>query len=193
MTYGTNAPVGFVPEKYLNNSTWSGQFGNYQIVDAYATSLFLGDPVTLTGGYLIIGATSAPLVGIFAGCSYVTLAGINTFSPYWPASTSTLAAVGATAQVVDDPNVLFNVQLDATAADQVDIGENANFVSHAGNTVTGISGYALGDPATGNATYNFKVNSLVPVPNNVFGTTYNNVFVTINNHIYKGGTGTVGV
>ena len=193
MSYGTNAPIGFVPEKYLNNSAWSGQFGTYLIEDSYATGLYTGDPVTLSGGYLVIGSTSEALVGIFAGCSYVTTTGTYVFSPYWPASTATQATAGATAQVVDDPNVLFNVQINTGAITQANIGNNANFVTGSGSTTTGNSGYSLGTPATGNATYCFKVNSLVPVPNNTFGTNYNNVFVLINNHLYKGGTGTAGV
>lgn len=193
MSYGVNAPVGFVPEKHLDGSTWNGQLNTFLIQNAYATSLFTGDPVTLASGYLVIGVNDSGLLGVFQGCNYVNATGTYVFSPYWPASTATQGSVGANGQVVVDPTVLYNVQLDASAATQASIGQNAQFVAHAGSTVTGNSGYALGAPATGNATYCFKVESLVPVPGNTFGLTYNNVFVLINNHLFKGGTGTAGV
>lgn len=196
MSYGVNAPIGFVPEMHLNGSTWNGQFTDYLIQDSYATSLFTGDPVVLALGYLTIASTSAPVLGIFVGCRYVSATGTYVFSPYWPASTATQGSIGAVAQVVDDPTVLFNVQMYSGVsggAVQANIGNNANFETGTGSTVTGNSGYSLNTPATGNATYNFKIVRLVPVPGNVFGINYNNVFVKINNSPYQGGTGTVGV
>ena len=199
MSYGVNASIGFVPEKHLDGSTWNGQYTDYLIEDAgspYASSIFTGDPVVLSGGYLILASTSAPVLGIFQGCRYVNTSGTFVFSPYYPASTNTQAEVGVVAQVVDDFTVMFNVQMYSGVsggAVQANIGNNANFFAATGNTVTGNSGYSLNTPATGNATYNFKIVSLVPVPGNVFGINYNNVFVIINNHPYKGGTGTVGV
>lgn len=196
MSYGTNAPFGLQPRQHLNGSTWTGQINTYQIQDAYATSLFTGDPVTMSGGYLIVGVAGSAILGVFQGCSYVTAAAVVTFAPYWPASTSTQSTVGATAFVCDDQSVLYDVQnSSATPIAQADIGKNANFVAGSGSTVTGQSAYALDYTtlATGNATRNLKVLGLVPRPGNTFTTAYNNVYVLINNNVFGSSTGTVGV
>lgn len=196
MSYGTNAPFGLQPRMHINGSVWTGQVNTYQIQDAYATSLFTGDPVTLSGGYLVIGVAGSAVIGVFQGCQYTTAASVVTFAPYWPASTSTAQTAGAVAFVCDDQSVLYDIQSNsATPIAQTDIGKNANFVAAAGSTVTGQSGYALdySTLATGNATRNLKVLALVPRPGNTFSTAYNNVYVLINNNVFGSGTGTVGV
>jgi len=199
MSYGTNAPQGLQPRKHQNGSTWNGQLSPYAISNAYATSLFKGDPVTLGSGYLAIGVAGSAVIGVFWGCKYQNAAQTFIFSPYWPASTATLASAGAEAYVVDDPTVLYDIQTDGAVAgdafNQADIGSNANFIAGAGSTITGQSAYALDSTtmATGNATRNLKIVELVPQPGNVFGLPYNNAYVKINNHVYEGGTGTVGV
>ncbi len=198
MSYGTNAPQGLQPQQHQNGSTWNDQLSPYKISDAYGTSLFKGDPVTLGSGYLAIGVAGSAIMGVFWGCKYINSAGTYIFSPYWPATTSTFATLGADAFVVDDPTVLFNIQLNGTLSGglvQSAIGSNANFVAGAGSTVTGQSGYMLDSNtiATGNATRNLKIVALTPNVSNAFGVTYNNALVKINNDIYQGSTGTVGV
>lgn len=195
MSYGTNAPFGLQPRMHMNGSVWNGQTQTFQISDAYGTSLFTGDPVTLGSGYLAIGVAGSAIIGVFQGCLYTTAASVITFSPYWPASTSTAQTLGAEAYVCIDTTVLYDVQnSSATPIAQADIGKNANFVAGSGSTITGQSGYALdySTLATGNATRNLKVVSLVPRPLNTFSTPYNNVYVSINNDVFQGGTGTVG-
>lgn len=195
MSYGTNAPFGLQPRKHMSGSVWNGQTQPYTVQDSYATSLFTGDPVTLGGGYLVIGVAGSAIIGVFQGCIYTTAASVITFSPYWPASTATAQAAGAEAFVCVDTSVLYDIQnSSATPIAQTDIGKNANFVAGSGSTVTGQSAYALDYTtlATGNATRNLKVVSLVGRPLNTFATAYNNVYVTINNDVYQGGTGTVG-
>lgn len=195
MSYGTNAPQGFQPQQHADGSVWNEQLSPYKISDSYATSLFKGDPVTLGSGYLAIGVAGSAIMGVFWGCKYINTTGTYIFSPYWPASTATFASAGADAFVVDDTTVLYNIQLSGAGITQANIGSNANFVAGAGSTVTGQSGYALDSTtvATGNATRNCKIRALTPNPNNVFGGNYNNALVSINNDIYNGGTGTVGV
>jgi hypothetical protein len=195
MSYGTNAPFGMQPRQHLNGSVWNGQVNTYQIQDAYGTSLFTGDPVTLSGGYLVIGVAGSATIGSFQGCLYTTAGSVITFAPYWPASTSTLGTVGATAFVCDDQTVLYDMQINASTIVQADIGKNANFVANAGSTISGQSGYAIDNTtvATGNATRNLKIMGIVPRPGNDFGVTYNNAYVMINNNVFNSGTGTVGV
>lgn len=206
---GVNAAKGFIPKQYLNGTTYSGQVSPYDLIDNYAVSLFTGDPVTFdTNGTIKIGVAGAATIGIFQGCQYIGTDGQTHYSPYWPAYTRTLGGVNATAYIADDPNLLFDVQAVNSAGGgvnstirQIDFGNNINFVIAAGNTVTGLSATNI-DPNTINttATLNCKIIRMVPIPGNnpgVYGapTTYlyNNALVLINNHIYKGGTGTLGI
>lgn len=195
MAYGVNAPFGMQPRQHINGSTWNNQVSTFLIQDSYATSLFTGDPVTLSGGYLVVGVAGSAIIGAFQGCLYTTAGSLITFAPYWPASTATLATVGATAFVVVDQTVLYDMQTSGTGITQANIGNTANFVAGSGSTVTGQSAYAIDSTTinTGNATYNLKIMGLVPRPGNVFGVNYNNAYVMINNNLFNSGTGTAGV
>jgi hypothetical protein len=205
--YGTNSPFGLKPSR-----GWDGTTNPYLIASGYATSLYKGDPIVpLADGTIGIGAVAGPLLGVFWGCKY-TLSSGTVHSDYWPGATVTLNAANATAYIIDDPNVLFDIQVSTSANAQnptmtlANINSNANLglvtggvlpVNPAtGSTVTGLSGYYL-DISTatgaGNATYALKVMQLTPFINNAFGINFNNVIVQINNHILKGGTGTAGV
>ena len=213
MSYGMNAPVGLRPTYMLSGATWNEQTSDYLIAPAYGTSLFTGDPVTWANtGTIAIGVGGnaggqGPIMGVFMGCEYL-LNGTYVYSPYWPAGTTPDNGTYATAFVVDDPNVVFDIQVASNAAFanptivQADMGLNANFVvagvgnPAAGSTVTGQSAYYLIyetlTPGT-SATLNLKLLRFTPNPTNIPGANYNNALVIINNHQYKGGTGTAGV
>lgn len=195
MSYGTNAPQGFQPLKSQAASLWNDQLDPFRVQDAYAFSLFKGDPVILAGGYITIGTAGSAVSGVFWGCKYINAIGTYIFSPYWPASTSTFNTAGAECFVVDATSTLFNIQLSGTGIAQTNIGNNANFVAGAGSTITGVSGYALDSTtvATGNATRNCKIIELTPNPTNAFSVSYNNAVVRLNNQIFNSGTGTAGV
>jgi hypothetical protein len=235
MSYGNNqnSPNGFKPYSYENGALWNGAQGEYLITSGYATSLFEGDPVTLLAdGTIGIGVAGAGIIGVFQGVTYINAQGEPVFTNWWPAATATQGAVAAVAKVVDDPSVLFDIQVSTdtgtpgpvnpVALAQADIGQNANFsetvnsfnptvapnvVTYAanpatGNTRTGISGYYLDYGSLGaGATLSLKILRLTPIPGNVSsagGTAsgtlnFNNALVLINNHVFKGGTGTAGV
>lgn len=201
MSYGTNAPQGLQPRFYLSGANWNGALSEYQIVSGYATNLFSGDPVYCGNGAndgAIVIATAGdgnPLLGVFMGCKYINSAGVQVYSPYWPASTATQGAVNATAFVVDDPNVIFDIQTAATPVGiaQSNIFSNGNLSAGAGSTITGQSAWVLNATLNTTATFQVKLLRLTPVPTNVASAAYNNVCVLINNHFFKGGTGTLGV
>jgi hypothetical protein len=199
MAYGTNAPFGFRPVRYLNGTAWTGATNPYPIASAYSTSLFQGDPlIPLADGTIGIGTAGNPGVGIFWGVKYRDSAGNYQFSKYWPASTVTFNSETAEAQVIDDPFLLFSAQEAATSSTAgtalalADRNLNINFKSGTGSTLTGQSAYFL-DNATEATTssLNFKIYGLDPTPGNVVGS-YANWLVTWNNHVYKGGAGTTG-
>lgn len=213
MSYGTNAPWGLRPRALLTGATFNNQTNQYQIASGYATSLFTGDPVQWANtGTVVVGTggtagAQTTSLGVFAGCEY-TLNGVVVFSPYWPSGTVPDNGANATAFIIDDPNVLFDIQVASTAGAgaptiaQTNIGLNANYAvggagnPAAGSTITGQSAYFLSfetlTPGT-SATLNLKLVQLTPVPGNNSGVSYNNALVLINNHFYKGGTGTAGI
>ena len=86
------------------------------------------------------------------------------------------------------------VQCSGTAAVTAP-GRNAVIVTTtAGSTITGISGQQVDVPATGNATYAWKVIGVYNAPgNNDLTADYAELIVKPNNHLYNAGTGTAGV
>lgn len=215
MAYGTNAPKGFQPTSYINGSTWTGQTNEYPIQDAYATTIYYGDPVYLATDGTIIRAVlgtpfTTPLLGIFVGVKYKsttaaqTNQGLQSYSKYWPGATDLPTGMVAYAQIVDDPNVLFDVQLAGAGSDAVlftALNKNAgSLAATTGSTLTGESNAAIdyATAAAANPTYSFKIVRFTPQPGNPIppgnaGTVaYPNVLVKINNHVF-GSTGTAGV
>lgn len=213
MSYGTNAPQGFVEETPLLSHTSNSKVGHYTIATGYATAIYTGDPVAkVAGGTLVRGVAGAAVVGVFKGVVFTDSTGTTQYFPYWPAATT---ATNIDAYVLDDPYAEFNIQvtgnnpISATpTVNAVDIGKNANFVIAAGSTATGYSGTSLNIASLDvTATLNCALIRLTPgfgstvvgaagtptSQQNAFGTLYNNVVVTFNNHVQKGGTGTLGV
>lgn len=200
MTYGTNAPLGLVPVAHADGSPWNGATNEYAITSAYATSIFLGDPVTtLADGSIGIGVAGSAIRGIFMGCMYqLASQPLITNSFYWPASTAVKTGTVPVAYIMDDPSVLLDVQetngssAAGTPLALADRGLNINFVVGSGNTATGLSTSSLNNTTENTtAALNLKLIRLTPRPGNVVGS-FANWLCTINNHQFKGGTGTVG-
>jgi hypothetical protein len=202
----------------ITGAPWNGQMNQYPIADSYAESLFTGDPVMTADNGTIIIAPAGPVLGVFMGCTYLNTSGVLVTSAYWPANTATFRAQGAQALIVDDPNVLFDIQVSnngntISGIQAADINNNFSFAvagngggatnPAAGSTITGQSAYYLDYATIANtAALSLKAMALTPYPGNIFATTtpavvgtgaYNNVLVILNNHILKGGTGTAGV
>ncbi len=65
-----------------------------------------GAPATFAG----VGAATA--IGVFLGCEYTLPTGVVVKSPYWPgATTAVLAGSTIKANVIDDPDVVYDVQV----------------------------------------------------------------------------------
>lgn len=198
MSYGTNAPMGLVPFRYLNGATFNGATNQYRILNTYASSIFTGDPVTLANdGTITRGAAGAACVGVFQGCQYIDSNGDVKWLPYWPGNPGVLTGQQATCFVIDDPNVVFSIQeTDAsgnagTPLSLADVGLNANFLYTAGVTATGQSRVSLNNASEGvTDTLNLKILALDPTVPNAVGN-FANWLVTLNNHRYR--TGITGV
>lgn len=104
------------------------------------------------------------------------------------------AVSGEYVWVYDDPNQQFECQSDDASIDNAD-DSNANYdvVCGSANTTYKRSGMELdGDTGGTLATRQLKLLRIVPSPNNALGANVKCI-VLINNHCYKGGTGTAGL
>lgn len=154
----TAAPYGLRPVKRADGMPYAGAVSHYLIDPAgEATNLFYGQVVHIgADGYIALstatgadGTTNAlptgtnltGSLGVFVGCEYDNDMGQRVQSQYYPSG-----ALNAVAYVVDDPNVLFQAQLDGVI-DQSDIGANTFFAAaqstSTGSTATGNSTSAL--------------------------------------------------
>jgi hypothetical protein len=148
--------------------------------------------VTVYDGYLVkfAPATHTAAVGVFNGCNYIDpTTGKPTWKNYYPGSVN-ITQGEITADVLDDPNQLFIVQVDESVA-QTDIGKNADVVGTGGSTTTGVSTMELDSSTIAKtAALNLKIVGLWDVPGNEFGTNAV-VVVKINEHLY-GSAGVAG-
>lgn len=148
----SSAPFGLKAVRHMTGGEI--QSNAYTIASGYNTNIFTGDPVLqTTDGSIIIavgtaGSASQNIVGVFAGCKYTAADGSQKYSKYWPAST---VATNIEAYVIDDPNVIFLIQTDATGATDADRGQLVDVRIGSGNTLTGKSTTYL-DTTTGGAT-----------------------------------------
>jgi hypothetical protein len=187
-----NKPFGFRPVGKVGSNYDNQGLTQYKISNNYGTALYQGDSVKLSGGYLAIATTGAAIVGVFQGCYYIDpTTGKPTWKNYYPGS---IVQDGIVALVNDDPNAEFVVQCSGIAAVTC-VGRNADLdTAVAGSSTTGQSGQQVGVPATGNATYPWKVVGVYEdAEDNDVTAAYANLIVIPNNHLYKGGTGTAGV
>lgn len=156
----TAAPYGLRPVKRADGMPYAGATSQYLIDPAgEATNLFYGQVVIIgADGYIalatgtgadlttnsISGTTGVGAIGVFVGCEYVNSSGQLVQAQYYPSGTANGGTIKA--YVVDDPNVLFQAQLDGSGAQTV-IGTNTFFATaqttSTGSTTTGNSTSAL--------------------------------------------------
>ena len=149
----TAAPYGLKPVRSADGKPYAGATSQYLIDPAgEATNLFYGQVVIIgADGYIalatgtgadlttnsISGTTGVGGIGVFVGCEYVNSSGQTVQAQYYPSGTANGGAIKA--YVVDDPNVLFQAQLDGAGAQTV-IGTNTFFAA-AQTTSTGDTAY----------------------------------------------------
>ena len=162
----TAAPYGLKPVNLIGGQPYAGSTRQIKIASGYNTNIFNGSVVSIvTAGTLeivtTVGSNSsvfpAGTVGVFVGCSYTDPnSKQKVFAQYFPANTVASDAVG---YVVDDPDVVFQVQADASVA-QAGLGANAPLAAvqstSTGSTVTGNSTSAL-DATVATTTQGFRI------------------------------------
>ena len=154
------APYGLRPIRRTDGMPYAGATSQFLIdPSGEATNLFYGQAVIIgadgfialatgTGADLtsnsISGTSGVGAIGVFVGCEYVNDSGQTIQAQFYPSGTANGGPIKA--YVVDDPNVLFQAQLDGTGAQTI-IGTNTFFASaqstSTGSTATGNSTSAL--------------------------------------------------
>jgi hypothetical protein len=172
MAYPTiDAPYGFKPVNLLGGQVFSGSTREYPIAYNYGTSIFYGDPVTLSSGFVIIAVapinTTNTTVGVFLGCSFTDpVTKQKRFSQFYPANT---LAGDIEAIVCDDPDTVFRMAVVAAAGgttiasmSQLTVGVNVAGSTTTGSAATGNSTQAVVAATANTASAGWRVLSLVP-------------------------------
>ena len=177
----------------MQGSAYNGQGQQQMTIASNETnSIFMGDPVVLNANGSISRGSSAgaELVGVFNGCFYTDPTTQKpTFSNHYPGA---IVADDIVANVISDPDVVFEVKCDDANAGRAQVGSTCNIATYAaGSTKSGISGVAIDGSTfgTSNAS-NFAVYDLSTDPDNSDYTAANaNILVRINKHQYRDATG----
>ena len=167
-----SAPYGLLPQNLIGGQVFAGSTRMYPIQYGYSTSIFYGDYVVLSRGFVTratvdTGTTLNQSVGIFLGCTYTNpTTKQKLFSQYWPASTT---AGDCQAYIYDDPDAVFKaVVCSATTAVASGalamIGTNLSAIDNTGSTSTGNSANAVLAPTATPVTTTLPLRMIGVVP-----------------------------
>ncbi len=178
-------PGGFVPVGHLQTGNYNGQAREYRVAASYATNLFVGDPVKLTGtadatdGVATVEQAAAGdrMVGVIVGLEVDRAVAATEHPGYLPAST------GGTVWVCDDPYVIYEVQEDGNMG-VVGVGNTADHLMTAGSTTTGRSNAEIDSSDVGTGA-GWQVLGFSRRKDNEVGANAK-VLVKINEHSYAG-------
>lgn len=146
-----NAPWGLIPRRQRSGETENGALNEYYVDPGYATALFVGDPVILSGSGSPEGVPGVVLAT--AGATNRITGVVVGFRPdpgivalgYRAASTAGYVLVA------DNPDTEYEIQEDSVggALAVTAIGQNADLVAAAGNTYVRRSGWMLDSSTAG--------------------------------------------
>ena len=172
MGYPTlDGPYGYKPVNLIGGQVFAGSTREYAVAYNYGTSIFFGDPVVITNGFVNIATlpinTTNTTVGVFMGCSYTDpVTKQKRFSQYYPANT---LAGDIKAVICDDPDAVFRIAAVTAAGvttigsvSQLVVGQNLAGSTTTGNAATGNSTLGVVGAAANTANAGFRVLSLVP-------------------------------
>ena len=184
MAYPTiDKPYGYKPVNLIGGQPFAGSTRMYSVNYNNSAAIFYGDPVTLSGGNLVLPTlpvnSSNTIAGIFLGCYFTNPATKQRlYSQYLPSGT---LAGDITAIVADDPDLVLRCAVTASAgslvvssANTINIGSNmVGNSSVTGSTATGNSANGvIAATAAGASTVGFRVLGLVTDTQVSYGATY---------------------
>lgn len=192
-----NAPIGLRPVRQRTGALYTGGGTLYYIAAGTNQTIYVGDPVIVTGVSDAFGIPGIQLATAGGG-NFITgsFGGIATAGPggsvpigvtrdlnvYHPANINQYVTVH------DDPEVLFAIQennnMGANAA-----SSNVDLIAGAGSNVTGYSGWMLNSATVANtATLQIRVLRILDEPDNLVGQ-FARWLCTINRHSIINPTG----
>lgn len=199
---------GFRPVKTLSGAPYTGKANLYFMSSGDSTVVMVGDAVKIAGDARAAngaptvtrcGATDIP-VGVVVGIVFTGVGNeVTNVPPVSDLNTPVYrrASTDRYVLVADDPLLVYEVQYAGTsvaaATITANVGQNGQFTTTAGSTVSGSSGMQL--DSTGLATTStlpLKIVGFPARPDNVPGDTYFSYYVTLNSSLY-GSLGTTGV
>lgn len=197
---------GFRPVKHRSGAAYTGQAGVYFVPASNSDVIMVGDLVKLAGdarspsGVPTVarhagGATEAA-VGVVVGIMYSGMGDTQNVPPVTDLNTPVYrrASTDRYLMVADDPDLIFEAQTSNGTFATANVGLNCEPDVAAGSTTSGNSGMTIDlGTAAATATLPLKIVGFPQRPDNNIGDTYTNAYVVINNHQYRGGTGTAGV
>jgi hypothetical protein len=107
----TNKPDGFTPAYHMYGGVIRP--AKMRIASTTNASIFSGDVVNLSSGYVIQGTATGTPIGVFYGVYYTATDGTPTFSKVWTADTATQGSADAEALVYNDPAIVYEAQFTA--------------------------------------------------------------------------------
>jgi len=196
MAYPTvDKPYGLKPINLIGGQVYAGSTRLMAVASGEGTSIFYGDAVKLSGGYITLDPADSAMtpVGVFMGCTFTDPnSNQKVFKQYFPAGT---VAADIQAYVVDDPDALFKVAVVSSGTTmsgvtQVAVGLNAALVDNTGSTITGDSAVAISATTATTNTLPVRIVDVVPDTRNSLGS-YTEVIVKWNfgMHQYENATG----
>ncbi len=184
-------PLGFRPSR---NLVGGGGFRSkkYTVASTNGQNLFIGDAVKLVAGFIeAVSGAGEFGIGVIKACYTATGRPLTHSQPDNGPFRRGANSAANIVDVYDDPNTVFQVQANATAA-IANIGQVANLSAGVGNTNTGLSGHELNIAdataavSAGAAEGTFRIIGLAPVERGVFASA-NDVEVIFDKHVFGGG------
>lgn len=134
---GVNTPFGLLPVAHKNGNPWNGQLRRYWIPSTDGSAYYIGDAVIslansdANGFPGVAKATAAQTVrGVVCGVEVANVEGASLVGSDLGLSVCNIPATKTRdyyVYVCDDPDVIFEIQGDATATNQVAANANKNF------------------------------------------------------------------
>lgn len=143
---------GLRPVKKIGGARWTGGRNAYLVSNGYASDLFMGDPVKLSAGNVVLAVNGDKVLGVFLGASYVDSNGTQQLSERFISGSSVSAGglpidnIAGIAQpiayVADDPGLVMVIRADNSVS-VGHFGKNFQVSVGTGNTATKRSGANL--------------------------------------------------
>lgn len=182
---------GLKPSRRVGGATNNKAMNKYRTANSYATALFAGDPVTVSGGVIVKAANGDKVQGVVESFNYIAADGRSIFTTYLPASTSSSGFIEGDARplvlVNDDPYATFLLQAkDSLVVAATDNGKLYTCsVAGAGDTYRKQSAVTMDTVTTSVDQSMVRLIGLYETPGNAYGVSAQIFEVALTNHALK--------